>query len=114
MDIVLTRCARRIFPNPLAVSQRQPINVVSLTTSHEIVIPLYIDKPICLCNAATRLLVGIKAFTQSTEKPSLSIYFESCNPSFIRTTLVPLGPTGYTGITGITGPTDVENVVILV
>ena len=69
------------------------IDSASLTQSTEVVIPLYIDRPIILCNGQTRLLIGIKAFTESTEKPSISLYFESSNPSFVRTTLVPGGPT---------------------
>ena len=97
-------------PNPISVSHIADIKSSSLTQSTEVIIPMYIDRPVILCNHRTRLLVGIKAYTQSTDKPSISLYFESSNPSFIRTTLVPLGPTGWSGETGYTGVTGTTGI----
>jgi len=91
-------------PNPFAASEKVTITNSSLTTASEVVIPLYIPTPVCLCDTNTRILLGLKAFS-TIPQACLSLYFESCHASFIRTTLVPLGPTGLTGPTGATGPT---------
>lgn len=93
-------------PNPFAVSEIKTITHTSLTTSTEVIISLYIDKPVILCEN-TRILLGLKAYTKVTSRPCISLYFESSSPSFIRTTLVPtgcIGGTGPTGPIGITGP----------
>ena len=91
-------------PNPFAASERVTITNASLTTATELVIPLYVEKPICLCETSTRILLGIRAYS-TTPNAGLSLYFESCSASFIRTTLVPLGATGLAGTTGPTGMT---------
>lgn len=91
-------------PNPFGVSERITITNSSLTSASEVVLPLYIQKPVCLCSKNTRILVAVKAFS-SIPHACLSIYFESCSASFIRTTLVLAGPTGSTGPPGFTGPT---------
>jgi hypothetical protein len=89
-------------PNPFAASERVTITNSSLTCASEVVMPLYIQKPVCLCSTDTRILLAIKAFS-SIPHACLSLYFESCSASFIRTTLVPCGPTGPTGAPGIIG-----------
>ena len=92
-------------PNPFAVSDIKTIVNASQVTSTEVIISLYITEPVILCNNDTRILLGLKAYTNVKTKPSISLYFESSCPSFIRTTLVPRGATGCTGIAGVTGPT---------
>lgn len=103
-------------PNPFAVSELKLIENASQTSSTEIIMSLFIDKPIILCENTTRLLLGLKAYTDVSSRPSISLYFESSSPSFIRTTLIPIGPagktgpTGPTGVTGPTGPTGITGV----
>ena len=92
-------------PNPFAVSEIKTIENASQTTSTEVIMSLYIDKPVILCDNNTRILLGLKGYTDATTRPSISLYFESSNPSFIRTTLIPIGPAGKTGNNGVTGPT---------
>ena len=66
-----------------------------------------------MCSNKTRILIGLKAYNVGPTLPNcsnkaeacISLYFESFNPSFIRTTLIPFGTTGHTGVTGITGAT---------
>ena len=91
-------------PNPFAASERVTVTNASLTTATELVIPLYISKPVCLCDTNTRILLRLRAYS-SVPSAALSLYFESCSASFIRTTLVPLGFTGEAGPTGTTGYT---------
>jgi hypothetical protein len=91
-------------PNPFAVSDLVTITNSSLTTASEVILPLYIPKPVCLCSTNTRILLGLKAFSD-IPNACLSLYFESCSASFIRTTLVPAGRLGPTGPTGEAGPT---------
>lgn len=50
-------------PNPFAASDKVVIQNASLTKATELVIPLYIEKPICLCSTETRILLGLKAFS---------------------------------------------------
>ena len=90
-------------PNPFAVSEMKLIENASQTSSTEVIIPLYIDKPVILCENNTRILLGLKAYTTLSTKPSISLYFESYSPSYIQTTLVPIGPTGEVGPTGQAG-----------
>jgi hypothetical protein len=89
-------------PNPFAASEKVTITNSSLTSASEVVMPLYIQKPVCLCSTDTRILLAIKAFS-SIPHACLSLYFESCSASFIRTTLVQSGGTGTTGPTGSPG-----------
>jgi hypothetical protein len=98
-------------PNPFAVSELKAIQNASQVNSTEVIISLYIDKPVILCDCKTQILLGLKAFTSVPTRPSISLYFESCNPSFIRTTLIPIGPMGNTGPTGPTGPTGITGPV---
>lgn len=92
-------------PNPINLSHIQRLSINNRMTPQEVVIPLFLDKPVILPCSKSRLLVGIKAYTESDSRPPISMYFESTHPSFIRTTLVPVGPTGVTGNTGNTGAT---------
>ena len=95
-------------PNPFAVSELKKIENASLTTSSEVIISLYIDKPVILCDNTTRILLGLKAYTNVTTRPCISLYFESSSPSFIRTTLLPSGGVGATGATGPVGPLSTQ------
>ena len=89
-------------PNPIAVSDRIYVSNTSQTTADEVILPLYIPKPIHLPSINSRVLISVKAYCDS-RNASLAMYFESTNTSFIRTTLIPLGSTGQFGATGPTG-----------
>ena len=91
-------------PFLFAESEKYTITTSSGTCPVQLVMPLYVAKPCCLCDTNSRILLGLRAFTDLPQA-CLSLYFESCKASFIRTTLVPGGPTGVTGPTGPTGPT---------
>jgi hypothetical protein len=91
-------------PYPIIVSPAVEILQTYLTDTREIILPVEFLMPYILPSSASRLLIGITAYS-TVDKTPLVLSFESTSPSFIRTTLTSVGATGLTGSTGNTGPT---------